>query len=349
MLIPQYYFGGSSEYASLSDAQTAITDSVHDCYVAAEAVATITATPTANGIDISLTASTTGCRFAIDAKAGTLSDAFSGSGGGTITLQLYDTSGTLLDSDSSTATSGTLSVSIPADGIYVVRVGGGAVPGPPPSPTHSITNSDTLVLLPVIALWDDSGTTRQLEACPKMLLPPLTESTGTWYASCASASSDISSNSSNCVGYVESVSGLSSFTATDGGTSLALAQVFVSSPSSGSKMWGSINAEAASTFAVALGGIFSGLPPSASFVVDIYDYMGTLVETSGSVGITTWISSALPYTGRYIVSVVGGGGNATAVTGTFTSSGTMSVNQIQSLYDIGLDCSGRLNCGDSCP
>lgn len=179
-----------------------------------------------------------------------------------------------------------------------------------------------------------------------MLLPPMTESTGEWYANCSAANTDLAGTLvSNCVGFIESLSGTQSFTATDGGTSLAFAFADSSGlPPASPAIWGGFNAVGGQTVSVAYVNYIGG-------DVDIYDDTGMLVETH--TGTTTpFTFSALPYTGRYTIRLVLSNdvdGPHTTATATVTSSGTMSVNPIQALYDIGLTCPARLNCGDSCP
>ena len=212
--------------------------------------------------------------------------------------------------------------------------------------TFTITNSSNpRTINPVIARWDDGGTTRNLWACPKMLLPTLTEHTAIWYANCAAAASDISSFVSNCVGYIESLTNINAFTATDGGTSLTLAETLSAAAMTGVRAWGGVNAVNAATLTVtATVGAGTG-----SVNVDIYDDTGTAVESSGTVA-SPWTSAGLPYKGRYTVSVlVTSSSNTTSLSAQITSSGTLSVNHIQARYNNGMGCAGLIDCGSSCP
>jgi len=241
--------------------------------------------------------------------------------------------------------SGTLSFVVPADGEYVLLISGTGTLGilTYVNFAFTVTCDMDYWVNPVIALWDDSGTTRKLWACPKLLLPPLTESTGTWYADCAAADAVLTDADqvSNCVGFCEGGPGLTAFTATDGGTSLTLAVTGVA----GAAAWGGINAEDGETITVT-GTVSTG---TVSLTVDIYDDTGTLVESSGSSVSSPWTSAALPYTGRYSVrAVVQSTVGSDDTSGVITSSGTMSVNEIQALWDNGLTCPSRLDCGDSC-
>jgi len=255
-----------------------------------------------------------------------------------------------VDSQSSTSTTGTFIFTLSTAALYIVRFQGTSkINASYVESSFDFSFSANMVIAPAVALWDDSGTTRELEACPKMLLPPLTESTGDWYADCATAATVMASSNdvSNCVGYNEQdlTPFPGTFTATDGGTSLALNYASSLNPFLGAgPCWGSINAASGQTITITLTGDFTGVS------ADIYDDTGTLVESLPS-GAGPLVSSALPYTGRYTIKITLGGGFSSVNGGaTITSSGTMSVNQIQALYATTplLDCPARLNCGSSC-
>ncbi len=210
---------------------------------------------------------------------------------------------------------------------------------------YTLTDTGDYVIGPPIALWNDSGTTRQLEACPRLFLPTLTEHSGDWYASCVDAAAAITDLVSNCVGYIESLTNVNGFTATDGGTSLTLAKTLTAGAMTGPVTWGSVNAVNGQTITVTAS-VGAG---TASLSVIIYDYTGTAVQTSGTVA-SPFVSSALPYEGRYTVSVlVGSSSNTTSLSAAITSSGVLTVNEVQAQYDIGLACPASLTCGDSCP
>lgn len=268
------------------------------------------------------------------------------------TFTLYDCSGNVVDTDSDTTASGTLSLSATDEGIYYLKlsfVGGTATPGGSLGITATVSSSVDMIVNPVIAQWDDSGTTRNLWACPKLLLPPLTEFTGDWYADCAAAASVITDQVSNCVGYTESAVIGAGFTATDGGTSLTLAELFGLPASSTDAMWGCVNVEAGET--ITFTGTTDGGSPDV--FADIYDDAGVLVDSVGSGGGGSPVTSiAMPYTGRYTIRtylvVPPPGSPFTSASVAITSSGAMSVNEIQALYDDSLTCPNRLDCGDSC-
>lgn len=241
--------------------------------------------------------------------------------------------------------SGTLTVPIIEEGEYwiFITATAGFDEGPETtfgiSATMVITSDDTIVVNPVEAQYADGLGEHFVEACPKLLIPPLTEATGDWYASCSDAHDDISDNTSNCVGYTD-YNPRTSFTATDGGSSLSFSQSTVAPPPAFGLIWGSVNAESGKTLIISSSGF-----PDAD--VNIYNDAGVLVENLS--GATPLASSSLPYTGRYTVSISLTGAPVTSSIATITSSGTMTVNPIQALYDVGLTCPARLNCGDSCP
>lgn len=260
--------------------------------------------------------------------------------------QVYGCDGTLLEDGGGLGTSGTitLSATLPSDGVYYVSVGSELSPTPPSPAVFSVTAdiySDNPVLVPnpVIALWDDSGTTRKLWACPKLLLPPLTESTGDWYADATAAATAISTLTNGCKGYIESTTNVSSFSAS-GTTSLTLAETLTAGAMSCPTVWGGINAVDAATITSTIT-VGAG---TAGQTVTIYDDTGTQVETSGATT-SPWTSAALPYTGRYTVKIaMTSSSNTTSMSAAITSSGTMSVNTVQARYDLGLVCAATDDC-----
>ncbi len=211
----------------------------------------------------------------------------------------------------------------------------------------TISEDDVWWVNPVIALWDDSGTTRKLWACPKLLLPPLTESTGDWYADCAAAAAVLTDplRVASCIAYSGAPGGIDSFSAS-GGSSLSMTEGASGGDGDTADFTSGINAEAGETLSCSIS-TDGGLTVAA---MTIYDYDGNLVESvdcSGGGG----TSSPLPYTGPYIV-IIGGEADSPTFSSfsvSVTSSGTLTVNPIQARYDGGLDCPNTLDCGDSCP
>lgn len=357
LLIPPF----SIPYADLTTAQTAITDQTANCI----AYADYGGGDTAKSISASFDGTTITSTVHTEVSAPSLSlraDAYfsvSLLSGATLSIpftlttdgspQAYAgllncTTGVEESTDTQFSGSGTLVVVAPADGEYVLDVRGAGTFGIVTSVDMAFTVTCDMVywVNPVIALWDDSATTRNLWACPKLLLPPLTESSGDWYASCADAATAITDQVSNCVGYYgNALTGLT-FVATDGGTSLVFSLSTAGPPLlSAGPFWGGVNAEAGQTLSFDSTGFTNGN-------VDIYDDTGTLIENL--TGATTLTSSALPYTGRYTVKItINAGGIPSSCTATVTSSGTLSVNEIQARWDDGLTCAATLDCGDACP
>ena len=116
-------------------------------------------------------------------------------------------------------------------------------------------------------------------------------------------------------------------------------------------MWGGVNAVAGQTLSVA------GTTSGGGLLLDviIYNDDGTVFQNAVSVA-TPFVSNPLPYTGRYTVEVFldsnpSPASDFTSCRATITSSGTMTVNQIQALYegDPITNCPSRLDCGDTCP
>lgn len=258
---------------------------------------------------------------------------------------IYDCNGTTVETLGPAATPIT-SAALPAAGVYYLRLLPNSPPmggGPFTACTITVTSSDTFTVNPVIAQWDDAGTTRKLWACPKMLLPPLTESTGEWYASQAVAQSEISTMTSNCVGYFTGATSMSAFSSVSSGTSVSIsATTGVFNINSGF-IYLSVNATAGSTISF----LFSVSSGTALGQLVVYDDTGGGIYTSSVTTSSPITSSTLPYAGRYIIKLfisrtTGGVPIGTVYSGTV--SGFDSVNLIQALYDVGLQCAARLNC-----
>lgn len=299
-------------------------------------------------------------------------------------VNVYTCDGVLIETIN--ATSPVTTSAFASDGEYLVSI----IPFDPGAGTSS---SDTLTIIssgtwwvnPVIALWDDSGTTRQLEACPKMLIPLSTESSGDWFADCAAAASYMTSNVIDCLVVEEVIDSTFDSGSATGGTSLATdATVHNNSPFNSTNphvlLHASINLMAGESVDIAYNVTGDGNEPADNF---------SFLATISAIGLspspsaqdtgpgatpisgtktfatfsgfpptpTTWLA---PYTGRYdlTIDVIGarkdsGGGVyvAASLTGTFTitSTGAMSANPVQARYDAGLTCPALLNCGDTCP
>lgn len=256
--------------------------------------------------------------------------------------------------------SGIVSPSLDA-GTYSIRIT--ALGDPVSSLSFSVTSSDIFVANPVIALWDDSGTTRQLEACPKMLLPPLTESSGDWYADCAEAESAIAGNPlSDCEAFNDQTS-VAYDSESFSGTEYTFSNGFTEGGVSAKYIWWSVNLVAGDTVTIACTVNATTSEPEEAFLtaeVWLYDYTGTELmsdaqDANPGLTVTATNSMTVPYTGRYIFKMGGSAAplgvslDSVAGSGGVASSGSLSVNPIQALYDVGLDCPARLDCGDACP
>ncbi len=229
-----------------------------------------------------------------------------------------------------------------------------------------LTCDDTMTINPVIALWDDSGTTRQLEACPVLTIPDPLSSVSA-YADETEASAALDDYTSNCVGFSAfpaATFDTYSFVATDGGTSISLvfsgSLVFpgaIITPQNA--LYGSVNAEGGETisfdWAFTTSGNHGG--PGGSVEFRVYDNEGVLVDSTtiftsdGDSG--TWVSAALPFSGRYTVFaqavsnyVAIGSGDIADISLSLdvSSSGALTVNPIVALYANGDNCPSRLEC-----
>lgn len=223
-------------------------------------------------------------------------------------------------------------------------------------------------LSPAIALWDDSGTTRKLWACPKLYLPiyfpgPLP---GIWYPSLVVAQSEIARTVYSCIGIGtgRDYPGTYYASAIDGGTSLQLIASqdnYCGGSGPGTAMFGSVNLVAGDTLSVAWSSALSGGAIDISSTYTLYrlkeDGTYESIDTQNST-IPSGTSDSgtftfpITITGNYVVgfSVFGVGGATTteaSMDATFTSSGTLSVNPVQAMWDAGLDCPGLWDCTGS--
>lgn len=231
---------------------------------------------------------------------------------------------------------------VPAAGVYIVGINVLSRPASTAFTSSVVldTSDAFMIVNPVIAQWDDSGTTRKLEACPKLLLPTRTESSGDWYADEATAQAvlDDPLKVSNCIGYAENNPGapFTGFNAV-GGSSLAFTASGFGTAANTGLMWGSINALAGETITSTTDGVFVTLT--------VYDDAGNVVF-DGLDSSTSITSNPLPYTGKYTISTLCAAdpGTMTTLHATLTSSGTMSVNPIEAHFDCGNTCPCRLDC-----
>lgn len=346
----------SSPYANLADAQAGIAQRVSNCIGYIAGSATITSFSATNPSTTQLVlagglmSNTVRMYVSITVGPGTtnLTVPFSFAlattpASPTASIELFrPESEIVLMSDTVSAFNGTLHLlSIPA-GTYVISVfcSGLATTPLSVSGTFTLNSSVAMIVNPVIALYSDSGT-KQLQACPKMLLPPISEGAGgSWYVNLAAAQAVLSNplRVSGCVGYsTGNISApFTSFSATGSGGSLRFTAggfnpIFGSNTGS---MEGSLNITAGSTITASTSGNFIQLY--------IYDENGSVIFNQ-NVSSSSISSDPIPNTGKYTIIVISA---ATPFVSSITVnvSGGTSTNLIQALYDIGLDCPARLNC-----
>lgn len=369
----QVNFG--DRYSSLADAQNVISSFVSNCigFIAyfttfPPAFFSFTATTPSNNLKLQASVSWSGTYTetpmwsSLSLKSGSVltinwSHTWSIAIGTSSSYQLYDCDMNLLFTQAQNTSStgpgsdgGTFTTpAIPSDGTYIIscRFNNGVRPPVNESGTFTISSNNTMVVNPVIAIYDDSGIARQLEACPKLEIPPL--QSGSWYANQSAAQSAINTLTSNCVGFEEFPGELiGTFIATNGGSSLKLAWT---GPSIAiASLIGSVNLQTGKTISVIFNMTIDLPAFAAAFTCFIYDDQGTLLQSIsdqiiGPSGTKTITSSLLPYTGQYIIKIYSQPGvGITAFSGNITSNGTLSINPVQALYDVGLDCPARLNC-----
>lgn len=343
----------STPYSDYATAASAIADYVYDCILYANGNPSSVTVDTSIADEITALVSTsTGvgaqedfiCLNLYSGESLTIDyDLTTSETDGDFFAAIYDCTGTQISFDRVTdgPLTGTLDLgTVPADGIYKVYVTTNEFIGT--SSFELVFNSTGIFANPVIALWDDSGTTRQLEACPKLYLPILTESTGDWMSDCSNSQNLITTQVIDCLAYSEVTPLITS--SASGTAPFVVAQTL---NSSAFIPWASFNGVVGDVWTFAF---TRSAGPVFVYMAVIHDYTGTVVETLSS-GSSPLVSSSLPYTGRYIVRMfmVGSGGTGIDSTVSVSSSGTLEVNPVQVLYDVGLDCPARLSCGDSCP
>lgn len=197
-------------------------------------------------------------------------------------------------------------------------------------------SAEHLTLSPVFF----NGFESNYESCPRLLLPPLTEQTGNWYEDLDAAMAALDFASSSCLGYYEGSvpAAMAGFSATPGSNSLTLSVLTVFQPLS---CWASVNAEHGETLTITTSGgsLMSGF---------LYDSDGALLEEF-ALEPSPWTSASLPYSGRYTINIVDVSNEPPTptswpISAVVTSSGALSANPVQALYDVGAPCPDRLDC-----
>lgn len=328
-------------YDNYSDAETAIADMVADCLAFNRSTVVPTtftadqtsATQFVTAMDINY--GNAGIWCSITVGAGT--DLAIGWSGTIDTMDVPSANAILFTCDTGVSVmedfgsgnSGTLNLNSISEGTYILLLNFGG-PATNANVTFTVDASATMVVNPVIALWDDGGTTRQLEACPKTNIPD-SFGEGNWYADETEAQTAIDTETSNCIAYCRI---FDTFEATDTGTSLILAGARPSG--AGLTCWASISLATSgtitATYSNALGGFFAVYESDGATLVA--SFTGAGPHTTGTVPPgkyyvnTTQLANMANPAGDVII----------------TSSVAFTVNPIQALYDVGLSCPAMLDC-----
>lgn len=370
-------------YSDYATAEAAISDYTADCvgfslyetssFSADTSIANQLGTSASAAIAINLIT----LQFSITVSTSSLSIPFSVTTDGTIIevgAFIYDCA-TLSEvaSDTSTSNSGTLTLSGIPEGTYRLQL---AVTLDPfssytnLSATFTATCSGVMAVNPVIALWDDSGTTRELEACPKMIIPLQFSpfgAAGNWYSDETDAQAAIDGawpdwEAVECKGWA---------LASDPGlTGSFSAGVFTGSipciGGGGGDLYYSVNLIGGETVSISSQFSINGsgdcnVPPDdtdCSYADAVFLLMypdGTTVLTGSDSqepgnSATASDSITVPYTGKYVIYAAGGAntwdstGDTISIAVSVTATSAVTVNPIQALYDLSLECPGRLDC-----
>ena len=394
LLIPSPLNPYESPFATVEEAQAALADFVASCIAYFEPVVDLDSfsadASTPNTLELDAVASNPDFNSGVEIwasislkAASVLSVAYTVSStavsGGDdqnfASVLLYKCDGTPVEAQSVSGTgtqTGTFTfAAITEDGEYLIRcIAEGQDVDPSAATTctasFTATSDDTIVINPVIALYDDSGTTRQLEACPKMLLPPLTESTGEWYASLAAANAVLASYQiAPCKGFLSYTTDSSAPFSLSGGTgSVTISQLNINSvtgggiASAGNIMLLSLNLTTSTTVSIQFTVTMPSAQNNISATVGIYDSEGVLLDSQYDSSFSQsppWIKTFtynVPYTGRFIFELTSGGNQGSfsfpfqMSASVLLSSSGLTTNSIQALYATTplLDCPARLDC-----
>lgn len=227
--------------------------------------------------------------------------------------------------------------------------------------TVTFSSDNTLTVNPVLAAWDDSGSTRILEACPQFIVPPSFDVAA--FPNATVAQNFLDSNLvSACIGAVllgnTASPPVTNYLATDGGTSFtqylestALTQ-FVAGPvcclnliggSALTAVFSSTRTDTSLPFTLA------GSPGYLLFTIFDRDWQ----ELASDI-ITPWSGSGtlhltVPYTGKFYLSTVVNFGQSlftytTTMSAVITCGDVFSANSLTALYANGANCPSRLPC-----
>ncbi len=370
-------------YDTIVDAQQALDDRAGGCYtfecVGVDDLGTITSSLTDETLTITKSV-TSEAPFSIliskfICNVGTFSVSFSinftggWSGSQNLTINILDSNGSIIDTQTfSNGTSflgGTANFDIDLEGLYYVQLFcGGGIAAPPATLDASfvLSSSVSIAYSPLVALWDDSGTTRQLEACPKNIIPSPFRS-DSWFFNLTQAANYLASSYvASCNAWIDNIDSnvygtVNSFTCTPSpfSFSMSLTSAFDGFDLSftTADVIAAFRLESGTTLSCSL--VISTTLGGASLGVNasIYDIDGTLVDsytTSGGGTGTYPFSLNVPYDGtfqvlfNFPVSRVTPATFTSTMTCSATFDGSITTCPVQALYDLGLDCPARLDC-----
>jgi hypothetical protein len=279
---------------------------------------------------------------------------------------IYACDGTLIEEITSLIGANMVFAALPA-GEYVISAIGSSTSPPPETLSFTVTGSMTTIFNPAIALWDDSGTTRQLEACPSFVLGI--------YANETEAQNVLDDQVIDCALFADMSISIPGFSGSLSGTTINM-EVNTPDECGPETLNGLISVNLTAGETVSISGTMNasywvsdpevGCPtcnpdfPSecdqftvSVFVLDYnFDSIALDVSSSSSLSQSASTSFTAPYTGKYYFGVGGGRGasewlycclQSVEITGSITAA-TISVNPIKVSYDVGLTCPALLDC-----
>ena len=268
-----------------------------------------------------------------------------------------------------------LQCTIVDEGIYIITLGL-SVARQAPFPSYNLTSINASSLLsfdktvavnPAIVIYDDSGTTRQLEACPKLQIPISIFSPQS-YGTQALAQAAINSRVSNCIGFYPGSNNFITFTVTDNSSSVVIdatsqPQSFFGWPTI--SMWTSFVFQPLTTLNLAynITGTDSRFVAGRVMAVSIsvYDLDGTLIDSDSvtsnwptdqaSHNMTGSVNLSIPNFGHYyIFCSAGGSGGGAPTPEELSGTMTLSTNTeyeclpVQARYTNETECPSLLDC-----
>ncbi len=282
--------------------------------------------------------------------------------------QIYSCDGTNIDGGTADPANPITSAAFPADGEYILTLTVNDSGGGFSSCTIGVTSSDVFLVNPVIALWDDSGTTRKLEACPMNIDPPCSS-----FSSLSAAEAELASgNVVDCLGILATESGvtINSASVSSGPPATFSFDISQTGSSSIANPTLSVELAAADTVIVSYNLVTNGLSGGGTAIfaqfldIDCAQLDISSIVPWGSPVVSpltgTLATFTAPYTGRFIIQCFVQSADFPASgtwdlsgTITLTPSGTMTVDPVTIAYRICtgmfpditcLTCPARLDC-----